>query len=405
MPKLKINIIDILFSRIIYPVIYFFYRVSIIKHYSEMFCDCRFRANEILDVRSSVPITTKADIRKRDYRTLRNRWISKRETAGTTGVPTVFAFTKSDISRMIAVRKYCLQYYNIEIGERELRLWGRPNSGLKSRLKNLILNRLVINDVRSDKVWLTHLRKKKFSYIYGYSSLVLRLAKAYQESAILAPNPKIIICTAECITSAQKKFISKVFSAPVIEEYGASEFDIIGFECIHGNKKVVNPYLILENTPDGALITDTSRITFPMIRYALGDKLEIGESSCDCLGAKTVVKSVVGRSTKQLILMPDGKRTHAVQIVYLLEGVMQKFDTVFWFKLYQKKNLSLDLEVYFFDKDALKKSTRIIYEMRRVISTQFSSLFFDIRVLDDIPIENNSKYDYFISFVDDSFAP
>ena len=66
-----------------------------------------------------------------------------RHTAGTTGAPTNVALGRKDLSRMLAVRDYCLRHYGIKLGEREARVWGRPDKGWKGMIRNLVLNRSV----------------------------------------------------------------------------------------------------------------------------------------------------------------------------------------------------------------------------------------------------------------------
>src|SRR5690606_39016606 len=107
-----------------------------------------------------------------------------------------FWYTRQQIARQLAVRAYCLEVLGIGYGEREARWWGRRDFGIGSRLRNAILNRRVFNFLDGDLELLAkELVSYRPSYIYGYSSMVLRAAQHFDQSKSKPPALKAIICT------------------------------------------------------------------------------------------------------------------------------------------------------------------------------------------------------------------
>jgi phenylacetate-CoA ligase len=247
---------------------------------------------------------------------------------------------------MLGIRDYCFSHYNVRLGEREARLWGRVESGLKSSIKNFVMNRKVFQPVGHQGIdEIQKMLKWKPDYIYGYSSLLLEAARLLENANIDFSPPKCIICTAETILPSQKAFISKVFNAPIAEEYGSTEFDILAFECKNGHRHLVNPWLILEIEDDSCLISDISRKTQDLVRYQLGDSLSIEEAGERCLGSKKIVGELRGRTIECFFYINETDKIHVVEFSHYFDRYFEKFDIVFGFTIIQNKFSQLDVVV------------------------------------------------------------
>lgn len=262
-----------------------------------------------------------------------------RHTAGSSGNPTDVWLSRNELGRMLGVRDYCYRHCGIRVGDREGRLWGRPEKGLKSRFKQFMLNRRVFNTsgpLLSSEV--QRLIQWRPTYLYGYASLLMECAKELECSGQFIPRLKCVIVTAETILSSQKEYLSSVFECPVYEEYGASEFDLIGFECSSGHRHLVNPWLILESGPEEqALVTDISRKTQALVRYELGDVLQIAESDCNELGDSSVIQRLEGRSNNRFARAADNQRFHAVEFAYAIDRFQRDWGQLFQFTVVQIK--------------------------------------------------------------------
>ncbi len=237
---------------------------------------------------------------------------------------------------MLAVRSYCYRHHGIRLGQREARIWGRAANTFGSKVRDFLLNRKVFYPAECNaKDTVSELVSWKPQYVYGYTSLILEAAQIIEENGFKPDGVKAVICTAESILPAQKRFISSAFGAPVLEEYGSTEFDIIAFECKKGHLHFVNPWLWVESEYDSALITDVSRNSQSLVRYKLGDTFKALESSCELLGDARVIEELQGRTAQQFAYLTPEHKFHAVVFGRALDAYMNEFHECFKFTVSQ----------------------------------------------------------------------
>ncbi|MDF0752162.1 CoF synthetase [Marinobacter sp. 71-i] len=260
-----------------------------------------------------------------------------RHTAGTTGEPTQITLDRKELARMLAVRDYCFRHHGLKLGQREARLWGRPEVGIKSRLKNFVMNRRVFHPVGPEaKDEVANLLSWKPDYLYGYASLLLEAAQILDGMEMEFDPPKCVVCTAESILPAQKAYISRAFKAPVAEEYGSTEFDVIAFECTEGHRHLVNPWALVENTKDkGCIVTDVSRTSQSLVRYELGDYVHLESSNCTLLGSTEVIHQLEGRSINRFAYLSKDEKFHALEFARAVDRYQSLSGEVFEFTVYQ----------------------------------------------------------------------
>ena len=89
----------------------------------------------------------------------------------------------------------------------------------------------------SDEAFEHHLKKFEttdFEYLNGYTSSIVQFAKFLQRKnlhlKVICPTLKACIVTSEMLFDDDKKLMELQFGVPVINEYGASELDLISFE-------------------------------------------------------------------------------------------------------------------------------------------------------------------------------
>lgn len=305
---------------------------------------------------SGEPVTSLGELQlspiltKKSYRTLarasgvRSRY--NRKTSGTTGEPTKVSLSKEELSLMLGVRDYCFRHYGVRLGYREARFWGREAQGLKSKFRNLALNRKVCFPMGEDAV---HSVAKTLSwkpdYLYGYASLLLEAAALVEKHSINFTPPKCVICTAETVMPVQKEYLKKVFKAPVAEEYGATEFDVIAFECKGGHRHLVNPWLVVKNTDQDILVSDIFRKSANLVNYELGDSGELEVVKCDLLGDSQYIKFLEGRSISRFVYSDCNNRFHAVDLAYAINEYQRIENEIFNFRIVQFEYGAIDIYV------------------------------------------------------------
>lgn len=253
-----------------------------------------------------------------------------RETTGTTGVP-IRVYVNSDVlGRQLRVRNEFLRWHGIGPGASEGRFWGRSKDlSVNNKIKDFLLNRKVFQLDRRDE---SHFKNELFllqslapDYFYGYASLLLKAAEVYDEiSQHLRPRPKLIVSTAEMMSEVQRKFISSVFSCPVVQEYGCSEVDIIAFECpferYHLNlSRLYVEFVYTDSYHGEVVLTDLDNFCSPIIRYNIGDTVELTDRPCECGRGGATIKKVSGRTIKRIVPLPSGGFFHAVKFAHIVE--------------------------------------------------------------------------------------
>lgn len=195
---------------------------------------------------NELPIMTKKDFQKplaerisKGY-TLKSIYINK--TSGSSGNPFIFAKDKYSHALTWASNIYRFKWYAIDFNTScQARFYGIPLDIIgnkKERLKDFLKNsyRFTIFDL-SDEILekiLFKFRKKKFDYINGYTSSIVLFAKFLQKKGIVlttvCPTLKCCVVTSEMLFPEDKVLMEKQFGVKIINEYGASELDLIAFQ-------------------------------------------------------------------------------------------------------------------------------------------------------------------------------
>lgn len=276
-----------------------------------------------------LPILTKVIIQQH-HDELKNIEFSKfhprvQRTGGTTGEPTLFFHDqkKLDYTRAALMRSFYWADYPLRkkclktgAGQHEVTI----NKGKKGALKNFLFNRCFVDgsnltDSQMDRI-INKLLSGKFKVLWGYSSLINEIAQeAIQRN--LSINLDSIITSSEMLFPAQRQAIEQAFNAPVYDNYSSREFAIAA-ECNQHNGLHVNDELLFveilndqnnrvtANEVGRVIITDLFNLSFPFIRYEIGDLAEWGnEIKCSCgVGSKKFAR-IVGRKSEIIRLGLD----------------------------------------------------------------------------------------------------
>lgn len=140
--------------------------------------------------------------------------------------------------------------------------------------------------------------------IVTYPSFAISLA--LESKRDLDISPKIMYFGGESITTSERNYIKKVFNCDVRNSYGASEFLTMAWECDAQEMHLNTDWLILEpidkngfvikdgHLSDSCLLTNLANYAQPLIRYELGDQIQLDENRCTC-GCNLPRIQVLGR--------------------------------------------------------------------------------------------------------------
>lgn len=300
----------------------------------------------------------------------------KGSTSGSSGHPFYFVKDKDAHARTHALIINRYAKHGLRVDDRQARFFGIPLQG-KNRYKELIKDKLA-NRVRfpvfnlSDEVLEIYYQKfckDSFVYIYGYTSAIVVFAKYLRKKDIVlkdkCPSLKYCIVTSEVCTPEDKSIIEEAFGIKMLNEYGASELDVMAFTNTNGDWElsVENVYFevvddegnILPNGCEGRiLVTSLFNKAMPIIRYEIGDMGIIIQK-----GDKLILEKLSGR-VNDMAILPSGKRSAGLTFYYVAKSILEKTDAIKEFIIRQ-----VSLDQFIFDVVSDRDITKDEYEIMK----------------------------------------
>ena len=190
--------------------------------------------------------------------------------------------------------------------------------------------------------------------IATYPSVAAVLADAFKQGQ-LRSSPKEVWLGGESLSVAVRRHLEQTFACYVRNNYGASEFMAIGWECSAGNMHANTDWLILEPVdecgklvPPGlrshtTLLTHLANQVQPLIRYDLGDQITLQTQPCTC-GSHFPVIQVSGRKDETLMMLADNGAEVAL-LPMALTTVLEEEAGVFDFQIEQMNAATLRINL------------------------------------------------------------
>jgi len=316
---------------------------------------------------NDLPIMTKKNFQKPLIERLSNGFSLKNvyvnKTSGSSGDP--FIFAKDRFSHALTWANIINRFgwHGIDFNTSyQARFYGIPLDFIgnkKEKIKDFLSNRyrfsiFNLSDIVLEK-FLPQFKTKKFDYINGYTSSIVLFAKFLQQKDIvlktICPTLKVCVVTSEMLFEDDKLLLEKQFGVPVVNEYGASELDLIAFQNPEGEWQVNSETLFVEildenNTvlPYGKegriVITSLFNKAHPFIRYDIGDIGILDEKSTP---KKPILKKLIGR-TNDIAVLPSGKKAPGLTFYYVTKSIIEDDGNVKEFVIKQTKIDTFEIE-------------------------------------------------------------
>jgi phenylacetate-CoA ligase len=319
----------------------------------------------------NLPVLTKSDLQKPLIERLskgysnKNTYVNK--TSGSSGTPFIFARDKYSHALFWASNIYRFGWYGIDFNSSyQARFYGIPMDFIgykKERFKDFLSNRFrfSIFDLSDDVLekMLKKFQHKKFDYINGYTSSIVLFAKFLERKNIvlkdICPTLKVCVVTSEMLFDDDKLLLEKQFNIPIVNEYGASELDLIAFQSrgvgTEGEWQVNSETLFVEILdendtvlPHGqegrVVITSLFNKAHPFIRYDIGDIGILDEKSTL---QKPILKKLIGR-TNDVAVLPSGKKSPGLTFYYVTKSIIEDDGNVKEFIIKQTKIDCFEIE-------------------------------------------------------------
>lgn len=270
---------------------------------------------------NSWPILTKEDLRKSVLfeRTDVPKPKGQIMTGGSTGTPVRLPTWHDDVSgvnQIIGRRKY-----GVRVGDKVFLLWGHEHLygiGLKRRInifkrrfKDWLADwkRVSAYDLSAAAMHSAYDSFEKFKpkFVIGFSPAVLSFVRHNIDRKRRVDSVRVILCTAGPLTCDEKIEIEDFFGGVVCMEYGSVECGVMAYtRPSDGNYNVFwNTHLLQAQRQSNGeyknLVTGLTDCYVPLIRYDIGDYLDIDpaseeDNSCSVLE----IRSVKGRPSEMI---------------------------------------------------------------------------------------------------------
>ena len=352
----------------------------------------------------SIPIMTKRHLQQPIEQRLSKEFTAENvylnKTSGSSGDPFIFVKDKWCHAMTWAQIMDRFSWYNIDFNSsKQARFYGIPldkKGYYKERIKDFFSNRyrFSIFDL-SDESFEKTLQKFKstsFEFINGYTSPIVQFAKFLKRKEIVltdvCPSLKVCIVTSEMLFGIDKTLMETQFGIPVVNEYGASELDLIAFENPKGDWVVNTETILVEIVDAGGnlvphgkdgrvVITSFYNKAHPFIRYDIGD---IGSLSQQSTARQPVLEKLTGR-TNDIVILPSGKKAAGLIFYYITKSVIENDGNVSEFIIEQ---ITLDnFMVKYVSKNRLtdEQESNVSFEIETYLEPGLKIDFKKVKVL------------------------
>tara|TARA_R110001583_G_scaffold81836_6_gene217850 strand:+ start:1308 stop:2681 length:1374 start_codon:yes stop_codon:yes gene_type:complete len=327
------------------------------------------------------------------------------KTGGTTGKSLQVIYTKDDVQERMAILDTFRNNFGYKLGKRTAWFSGKKLLNNKDIKKNRFWKTDFFYNVRYYSTfhihskYLEHYIKNlilfKPEYMVGFPSTMYEIAKYGQNNGINFPANviKAIFPTAETITPDIRNMIEGYFKTNLYNQYASSEGAPFILECV--NKKLhlelqsgVFEVLDNKNKPSNKgrlVITSFNTHGTPLIRYDIGDEIELSNEGCTCGNNNPLVKEILGRVSDYIYSEETGK-INLGNISNCLKGV----NGIVKFQIQQETIESLLVLIEKDEKAYANKDEQVfITNLRERVGNNIN---IEIQYVSDIPVEKSGKF-------------
>ncbi|HVK85689.1 MAG TPA: hypothetical protein VM513_16330 [Kofleriaceae bacterium] len=384
-------------------------------YYRGLFDRCRVHPEDVtsLAVLQQLPLLDRELVRTSfDARTADAppRWVIKKTTSGTTGVPVAVRYNAESRHWRDATRWRAYGWAGYRIGMRALHYWGAgpaPDGWMKR--KKIALDRALKRDFYIDctprgeapmAAAVEQLRRFRPHVMVAYASGAAALARFVDERGLRDWEAFPVLVGAERLWPHDRAAIERAFG-PAFETYGSREVMLMGSECeahdgLHASMETMIIELVVRDGERArparpgelgeVVVTDLHNLACPMIRYVTGDLALAREPApCGCGRQLDRFGPVEGRVTETL---RDGHGNPVGGLVFnILFGVMDHVARKF--QVIQRRDGSVVMKVVPNVGDRLPEA-----EARKVhafAQKYLPATPFSVEYVDDIPLTAAGK--------------
>lgn len=316
-----------------------------VPYYRQLFASLNFDAGKItaLDDLQRLPFLTKAIIRQNQVQLKADdaKRLARFNTGGSSGEPLIFFIGNERVSHDVAAKWRATRWWNVDIGDPEIVVWGSPieltsQDRVRQIRDRLLRTRLLpafeMNEANLDG-FVDTIRATRPAMLFGYPSSLSLIARHAEKRGTRMNDLgiKVAFVTSERLYDHQRDDITRVFGCPVANGYGGRDAGFIAHQCPQGGMHLTAEDIIVEivdtdgqPVPKGqageVVVTHLATGEFPFIRYRTGDVAILSTRSCACGRGLPMLEEIQGRTT-DFIVAADGTIMHGLAVVYPIRDI------------------------------------------------------------------------------------
>ncbi len=247
-----------------------------------------------------------------------------------------------------------------------------------------------------------HLIKEDPEYFQVFPHVLVELIRLSRERGVKPNKLREVRTFTELLDTGVREICLEEWGVPVIDIYSANEIGTIAHQCPENTCYHVQAESVLVEVLDDdgnpclpgrmgrVVITALHNFATPLIRYDIGDFVEVGPP-CPCGRGLPVLKRIVGRD-RNLVVLPTGEKVSSA----FFDKEIAKIAPVRQFQLTQKTAREIEVKLA-----VARPLTEAEENGLRDRFTERAGYPFDFRFVyvDDIPRSAGGKYEYFRSEV------
>src|SRR3989338_2592605 len=273
----------------------------------------------------------------------------KQYTSGTAGIPLSILVDPNMLIRRRALYRRMLRTAGLNKSITLLRVIDREFLGLEGEGEKFFC-RDQEDFLRNKDLFFKKCRERKI-ILHAIPSILLVIAQQIEKT-----NPTVdfeaIISHADHLLSEARKYLEKIFNAPVFDYYASREVLSIGNECeihegIHINSEFVFVEILDENNNPTSqdkvgdiTITSFDNEIMPLLRYKIGDKGRWLNKQCIC--GRTLPRIIFEGRDNYSFELPNGKMGHFFQ---LSKPVTELSNKILQFQFIKNSRLHFTLRI------------------------------------------------------------
>ncbi len=290
-----------------------------------------------------LPVVDKALIREQGaaWRAEGARNLEEQHTSGSSGEPLRFWLGADRIGMDIAAKWRATRWWGVDVGDRELVLWGsaveneaqnRVRAWRDRLFRSYLVRARDLNPARLDRI-IQQIRLRRPRMLFGYPSALSRVAWRAREQGQRLDDLgiRVAFTTSEVLRPEWRAVIGEVMGCGVANEYGARDAGFIARECPAGGMHITAEALIVEildnddrpvlpGETGNIVVTNLTGPEFPFLRYRTGDRGALDPRPCPCGRGLPLLRDIAGRANDGLIAT-DGSWIHGSRFNYLMRDL------------------------------------------------------------------------------------